>query len=263
MSEDIAMLLWVYRKTEAVVGDTYLYLIFWVILVVILICCIAILVRNYMKLIARNNALIESIDNLSRLNDKLRMDRHDYLNHLQIIYGLMELEEYDEMNSYLRKVYKELLKTGKAVKTSKPAINALLAAKMAESEAHGIEFLVDVKSDLKKLCIEDWELCKVLSNLIDNAEKALEDFDGKEKKIRVQITETSERYIFSVEDNGPKIPESNRDNIFKKGFSTKKEDGHGMGLAIVSEILSKNGGAIELSSDDEETVFTVSFGKGE
>ena len=260
--KDIAMLLWEYRKTEAIVGDTHINLIFWGILVVILICCIAILVRNYKKLIARNNVLIESLDNLCQLNDKLRMDRHDYLNHLQIIYGLMELEEYDEMNSYLRKVYKELLKTGKAVKTSKPAINALLAAKMAEAESQDIEFLIDVKSDLKKLCIEDWELCKILSNLIDNAIRALEDFSGDNKKIRVNITETPERYIFGVEDNGPKIPEDYRENIFKKGFSTKKEEGHGMGLAIVSEILSKNGGDIELSSDDEETVFTVSFGKG-
>ncbi len=260
---DSAMLSWVYRKTEEIVGDTSLYFIISVILVIILVCCIVLLTRNYMKLIARNDALRESIDNLCELNDKLRMDRHDYLNHLQIVYGLMELEEYDEMNSYLRKVYKELLKTGKAVKTSKPAINALLAAKMAETEAKGIEFLIDVKSDLKKLTIEDWELCKVLSNLIDNAVKALEDCDVEEKKIRVNITETPERYIFSVEDNGPKIPESIRENIFKKGFSTKKEDGHGMGLAIVSEILSKNGGDIELSSDDDETVFTVNFGKGE
>ena len=263
MIESLAMLLWVYRKTEAIVGETNLYLILSVTLAIILIGCIAVLIKNYMKLIARNDALRESIDNLCRLNDKLRMDRHDYLNHLQIVYGLMELEEYDEMNSYLRKVYKELLKTGKAVKTSKPAINALLAAKSAEAETKKIEFLIEVKSDLKKLVIEDWELCKVISNLIDNAIKALEDFDSEEKKIRVNITETSERYIFSVDDNGPKIPEDIRDNIFKKGFSTKKEEGHGMGLAIVSEILNESGGDIEFSSDDEETVFTVSFGKGE
>ena len=244
-------------------GDTSLYFVVSVILVAILVCCIVLLIKNYMKLIARNDALRESIDNLCELNDKLRMDRHDYLNHLQIIYGLMELEEYDEMNSYLRKVYKELLKTGKAVKTSKPAINALLAAKMAEAEAKGIEFLIEVKSDLKQLTIEDWELCKILSNLIDNAVKAFEDNDAEEKRIRVNITETPERYIFSVEDNGPKIPEDIRDSIFKKGFTTKKEDGHGMGLAIVCEILSENGGDIELSSDDDETVFTVNFRKGE
>lgn len=244
-------------------GTTQLYLIFSVTLVLILIGCIAVLVRNYLKLMARNDALRESIDNLCGLNDKLRMDRHDYLNHLQIIYGLMELEEYDEMNSYLRKVYKELLKTGKAVKTSKPAINALLAAKSAESEAKGIEFVIEVKSDLKDLGMEDRELCKVLSNLIDNAVRALDDCEGREKKLRVNITETPERYIFSVENNGPEIPESIRDRIFKKGFSTKKEEGHGMGLAIVSEILNNNDGDIDLSSDDEETVFTVSIGKGE
>ena len=136
--------------------DTHLYLILSVTLAVILIGCIGVLIRNYMKLIARNDALRENIDNLCKLNDKLRMDRHDYLNHLQIVYGLMELEEYEEMNAYLRKFYKELLKTGKAVKTSKPAINALLAAKSAEAEAKGIEFLIEVKSDLKKLGIEDW-----------------------------------------------------------------------------------------------------------
>ena len=86
----------------------------------------------------------------------------------------MELGEYDEMNSYLKKVYKELLKTGKAIKTSKPAINALLAAKLAECDSKGIELLIEVKSDLKDIRIEDWELCKVLSNLVDNAVRALD-----------------------------------------------------------------------------------------
>jgi sensor histidine kinase regulating citrate/malate metabolism len=222
-----------------------------------------ILARNYIQLLKRDDALRESIDNLSKLNDKLRMDRHDYLNQLQVVYGLMELEEYDEMNAYLRKVYKELMKTGKAVKTSKPAVNALLAAKSAEAEAKEIEFLIEVKSDLKNLNIEDWELCKVLSNLTDNAIKALEDSDVQEKKIRINITETQQQYIFSVENNGPKIPEEIRDSIFKKGYTTKKEEGHGMGLAIVSEIVSKAKGKIELKSDEEETVFTVSFGKEE
>ena len=240
-----------------------MYLIFFAILVVILAICIVILDRNYVQLLKRDDALRESIDNLSKLNDKLRMDRHDYLNQLQVVYGLMELEEYDEMNAYLRKVYKELMKTGKAVKTSKPAVNALLAAKSAEAEAKEIEFLIEVKSDLKNLNIEDWELCKVLSNLTDNAIKALEDSDVQEKKIRINITETQQQYIFSVENNGPKIPEEIRDSIFKKGFTTKKEEGHGMGLAIVSEIVNKAKGKIELKSDEEETVFTVSFGKEE
>ncbi|MBR7019962.1 MAG: Spo0B domain-containing protein [Lachnospiraceae bacterium] len=242
--------------------DKMLVLLLFVILSLILAGCLVILLRSYMRLTSRNKALRESVENLGALNDRLRMDRHDYLNHLQIVYGLMELEEYDEMNEYLRKVYKELLKTGKAIKTSKPAINALIAAKMAECEEKGIEFLVEVKSDLKDIGIEDWELCKVLSNLVDNAVRAVGESDSEEKAVRVNITETAENYVFEVEDNGPKIPDEIKELIFRKGFTTKKGEGHGMGLAIVSRIVSDNKGVIELATDESRTVFTVQFEKG-
>lgn len=111
--------------------------------------------------------------------------------------------------------------------------------------------------------MEDWELCKVLSNLIDNAMKALEDSEKEEKKIRIDIMEDRERYCFSVENNGLEIPEHTRKKIFQKGYSSKKEEGHGMGLSIVMEILEKNGGYLDLESDETETVFTVFFKKGE
>lgn len=243
--------------------DKNFYLVLCLILVVILIGCIFVLAKVHIKLLKRNEALEDTIVNLGKLNDKLRMDRHDYLNHMQVVYGLMELEEYEEMSSYLDKIYKEMLKTGKAIKTSKPAINALLAAKTSESETKGIELVIEVKSDLKALKIEDWEMCKVLSNLIDNAEKALDDSDKEEKKIWVNINESREEYLFEVGNNGPEIPEEIREKIFKKGFSTKKEEGHGMGLAIISQIVSEHEGNINLESNHEKTVFSIKFKKGE
>lgn len=243
-------------------GDRTVNILLLVLLIVILLGCIALLVRSCIKLLNRNESLRESLDNLSALNDKLRMDRHDYLNHMQIVYGLMELGEYEEMNDYLRQVYKDLMKTGKAIKTSKPAINALLAAKAAEADAKQIDLCIEVKSDLKYLMIEDWELCKVLSNLIDNAVRALQECERENKQIRVDITETQEQYIFQVEDNGPQIPEEIQEKIFKKGFTTKKGEGHGMGLAIVSEILGENAGEMQLKSEEKATVFTVTFRKG-
>ena len=231
------------------------------VLIVILLISLLLLIRSCRKLADRNDALRESIDNLGRLNDKLRMDRHDYLNHLQIVYGLMELEEYDEMSAYMKEVYRELMKTGKAIKTSKPAVNALLAAKSAEAESKGIDFVIEVKSDLKGLKIEDWELCKVLSNLIDNGMRAVEESARTEKRIAVDIGETPAEYTFEVANNGDMIPEKFRENIFKKGFSTKKEEGHGMGLSIVCGILEANSGSIGLRSNEEETAFTVAFEK--
>ncbi len=46
---------------------------------------------------------------------------------------------YEELKKYLAPVYKSMRKTGKALKTSKPAINALLKAKMDEAEGKYIK----------------------------------------------------------------------------------------------------------------------------
>lgn len=238
-----------------------IYILFCLLAVVVLGVCIIIILWHHMRLKKEMAMLEESFMDLRQLNFELRSVRHDYLNHLQVVYGLLELEEYDELKSYLKPVYKEVMKTGKALKTSKPALNALLMAKMKEAETQGIDVYVEVKSDLKHLSPEVWQLCKVLSNLLDNAMAALKDVMG-EKKIEVDINETKEDYVFLISDNGPGIPEQLQEAIFKRGFTTKKESGHGMGLAIVSEILKENNGRIQVNSVEGRTTFTVMFRKG-
>lgn len=236
-------------------------LIFCLVVVLIMAACIGILLRSYEKLKQLYESLKESYTNVERLNSELRSQRHDYLNHLQVVYGLMELQEYEDLQKYLEPVFKNMMKTGKALKTSKPAINALLKAKMDEAEGKGIDLYVEVKSDLKELVVEDWELCKVLANLIDNAMTALEEQPG-EKKLRVDVIEDKENYIFSVSDNGPGIPTHLQETVFKQGYSTKSEEGHGMGLFIVANVIKAYKGSIELKSE-EETIFTFRFPKEE
>ena len=222
--------------------------------------CIILLIIYVWKMKKHYITLRESYENLEKLNSNLRVQRHDYLNHLQVVYGLMEMEEYEELKSYLQPVYKDLLKTGKALRTSKPAINALLKAKMDEAESRGIDFYIEVKSDLSNLHVEDWELCKVLSNLLDNGMTALDSREG-EKKIELEITENQEFYRFDVSNNGPMIPKEMQEHIFKQGITTKKDEGHGMGLYIVSGVLKAYGGTIKLMSEENETVFSFELPK--
>lgn len=235
-------------------------LIFCLIVAAVLGLCIGVMLKFLHRLKVSYEALEESYKNLEQLNSTLRAQRHDYLNHLQVVYGMMELEEYEELHQYLEPVYKDMMKTGKALKTSKPAINALLKAKMGEAESKGIDVYVEVKSDLKELSVADWEVCKVLSNLIDNGMTALDSITG-EKQIRIDITETKEAYIFSVANNGPMIPKVEQEHIFKQGFTTKSGEGHGMGLYIVTKVLKENKGSISLNSSEDETTFIVEFKK--
>ncbi len=232
-------------------------LYFCLIVVVILMLCLIWMFLLYEKLRRRYDSLVESCCQIQKLNSELRSQRHDYLNHMQVVYGMAELEEYEELRNYLEPIYRDMMKIGKAIRTSIPAINALLMAKMGEAEGADIDFYVEVKSDLAQLRIEPWELCKVLSNLIDNAAAALSE-KASDRKIVLEISEDREYYLFSVSDNGAPIPEDKQEAIFRPGFTTKQEAGHGMGLFIVSNVLKRNGGTILLKSDQKETVFSVS-----
>ena len=230
------------------------------IMVVVLATCIVLMMQVYRRLKESYDALAVSHRNLEELNSELRAQRHDYLNNLQVVYGLMELEEYEELHCFLQPVFKDMLKTGKALRTSKPAINALLKAKMGEAESRGIDFYIEVKSDLAGLQVEDWELCKVLANLLDNAMTALEGKEG-ERKITLDISEDIKQYQFSICNNGPEIPADMREAIFRQGITTKKGEGHGMGLFIVMSVLNGYEGTMKLRSEDSETEFLFTLPK--
>ena len=208
----------------------------------------------------QNLSYRESMGNLEKLNSKLREQRHDYLNQMQIVYGLLELEEYEEARDYMRPIFKDVMKVSWAMKTSQPAVNALLQAKLEAAERLGIVFYLEVATQLAELPREPWELCKVIANLIDNAMTAVEHLDG-EKSIRLEMREHKEEYQIAVHNNGPAIPEKNRKLIFNQGFTTKEGEGHGMGLSIVTGVLKEVKGSIQVESTDEETSFFVKIPK--
>ena len=200
--------------------------------------------------------LEESIQNLEDLNTTLRSQRHDYLNHFQVIYGLMELGEYGEAKKYLDPVFKDIMKVSKALKTAQPAVNALLQAKIQVAENNKIDFYLLVRSDLKNIAIEPWNLCKVLANIIDNGITALSDCET-ERNLYMEIGEDNDNYTFLIYNNGPQISESNLEEVFKQGITTKKDQGHGIGLYIVSRIVKEAGGTVEVTSNEVKTCFTV------
>ena len=119
-------------------------LVFCFVAVIILAACIVAVIISYRKLNKQYENLQMSYQNLEKLNNTLRSQRHDYLNHLQVVYGLMQLEEYEELEKYLEPVYKDMQKTGKALKTSKPAINALFENEHTRTRIKHIIFFISV-----------------------------------------------------------------------------------------------------------------------
>ena len=171
------------------------------------------------------DALGDMVNQMDDLNRALRAQRHDFLNHLQVVYSLIEMEEYEEAGDYIEKVYGDMQSVSRALRTDSPALNALLRAKLAECENAGVLAEVD----------------------------ALESVS--DRQLRIMLHSDAHGYAFSIANNGPAIPADNLERIFEPGVSSHGE-GRGMGLYIVRRTLERYGGDIHVTSDENRTVFS-------
>jgi Signal transduction histidine kinase regulating citrate/malate metabolism len=200
--------------------------------------------------------LQDTLSKLENLNTTLRAQRHDFMNQLQVVYSLIEMDEYKEAREYIEKVYNDIQKVSKVMKTANPAINALLQAKLINCDKKGISVDLIVTTQLKDLKIPSWEFCRVLGNLLDNAIYSLEQ-KGSDMLLKIELYEDLKAYYLRVTDNGTSIPVNLRVKIFEPGFTTKGKMGEGMGLAISRDIMEQYAGSIDIGNDPEITIFEV------
>ena len=87
---------------------------------------------------------------------------------------------------------------------------------------------------------------RCLNNLIDNSLKYA-------KKVKIVQENTKKNILITIEDDGPGIPVSEYENVFKPFYKINKSRGDskssvGLGLSISSDIIRSHGGKIELGN---------------
>lgn len=99
----------------------------------------------------------------------------------------------------------------------------------------------------------------VWDNLISNAIK----FSPDGGLVKITLTKHNNKITFVIEDNGPGIPDDAKKRVFDKFYqhdNSRKQEGHGLGLALVKRILHLSGGEIDVSdSDSGGCKFTVTL----
>ena len=90
-------------------------------------------------------------------------------------------------------------------------------------------------------------LRQALTNLLDNAIK----FSPEHTEITVTLTEEPEQMQISVADHGPGVDEDQRQAIFEKfnrGKQVSGQEGFGLGLNFVHQVIQRHGGQIRVES---------------
>lgn len=117
-----------------------------------------------------------------------------------------------------------------------------------ESGNDKIKFYFELSEKLPVIDLDREQMKRVMANLLDNSVSAL----GENGHIRVRTNYDQGLSLATIEviDNGKGVPNQDRERIFDPYF-TRKSGGTGLGLTIVSAIVSDHNGFIRVRDGED------------
>lgn len=132
-------------------------------------------------------------------------------------------------------------------------IERMIVAREARGVPRGVRLaFARPRKDVAVIQGEEQRLIRVLDNLIDNAIS----FSPDGGLVQVVATVADDEVMVSVEDEGPGVPESEREHIFRRFHSVRPENEtfgkhSGLGLAIARSIVEGHQGKISIAGRED------------
>ena len=116
-----------------------------------------------------------------------------------------------------------------------------------------------IDAEIPALVADPVQLERAFANLLANAVR-----HGGEHPVLVRSRQVSGRLVVRVVDQGPGIPEPDRERIFEPFYRREGGGGSGLGLSIARGFVEANGGELAVESvPGQGSTFVVSFPLGE
>jgi len=129
-------------------------------------------------------------------------------------------------------------------------VEDIVLASIDYSTCKDIDLIFDTEEEEIITAIDEDKIERVMLNLLSNAIK----FTNAGGNIYVYVKRVKEAVFISVEDNGIGIPKDKVNEIFNRFYQVsdplkKHEEGSGIGLCIVEEIINLHKGKINVYSE--------------
>ncbi|MDW7675160.1 MAG: Spo0B domain-containing protein [Bacillota bacterium] len=206
---------------------------------------------------AKSKLQQERMEQMEQFNLTLREQRHDFLNHLQVVSGFIQIKKNDKAKEYLLNLSENLMVSSEQEHTLDTEVGMLIYTKKAKANQHQINWIQRIDIDLSTTVVPKFDLVRILANVIDNAIYELKQVPIQERKIVFIAEERQKKAVISIVNYGTIIDEQIINLIFNPGFTTKKGKGDGMGLFIVKTLVEKWGGTVNVIGSSSENLTRV------
>lgn len=162
----------------------------------------------------------------------IQVQRHDFLNHLQVISGLLQLNKVDRMREYIGQVCLEVAQTSKTARLKIPEVTAVLLIGFNEASKKQIELELTVNSNLACCATPGPVVGKALEICMNHAFSTMASPEVGERHLEIIFAESEKKYICRLLFPEPQPADP---GILENG------------LAPVGDLLNPYGGRVNLA----------------
>ena len=187
--------------------------------------------------------------------ESLRTLRHEHLNWMSTINGLLQMKEYDKVLAMVQgesQAQQQLIDSLRGAFADRQ-VAGLLFGKVQRARELGLTMTIVPGSQLHQLPegLDSTEFAAIVGNLLDNAFEASLRTQQGNKVVELYLSDEGDDVIIEVADQGCGVPEALREKIFEQGVSTRTDEPgeHGIGLYLIASYVRRCNGVITLEDN--------------
>lgn len=182
--------------------------------------------------------------------ESLRTLRHEHLNWMSTINGLLQMKEYDRVLAMVQgesQAQQQLIDSLRGAFADRQ-VAGLLFGKVQRARELGLTMIIVPGSQLHQLPegLDSTEFAAIVGNLLDNAFEASLRTQQGNKVVELYLSDEGDDVVIEVADQGCGVPDALREKIFEQGVSTRTDEPgeHGIGLYLIASYVRRCDGVI-------------------
>jgi sensor histidine kinase regulating citrate/malate metabolism len=196
--------------------------------------------------------LLGELDAVRSLAESLQAQNHEASNRLHTVVSLIEIGKPERAREFaVSELQFAQAMTDRVVGTvGDPVLASLLLAKLSQAQERGVVLSLDLGHEALNTRLPAQDVVTVVGNLLDNAIEAARGGPAP-RKVEFRAAARADSIDLIVTNTGAELGSVELAHMFERGWSTKAEPGHGLGLVLVRSTVERWQGSLMVDPDSE------------